>query len=57
MITVTGASKNYGSFAALDDVTLDIPAGTLTALLGPSRAVRVPAGISSETSSRAVKVP
>lgn len=36
MITVTGASKSYGSFAALDDVTLDIPAGTLTALLGPS---------------------
>jgi sulfate transport system ATP-binding protein len=36
MITVTGARKNYGSFTALDDVTLDIPAGTLTALLGPS---------------------
>jgi sulfate transport system ATP-binding protein len=36
MITVIGARKNYGDFAALDDVTLDIPAGTLTALLGPS---------------------
>ncbi|MDF2143988.1 sulfate/molybdate ABC transporter ATP-binding protein [Knoellia sp. p5-6-4] len=36
MITVTGARKNYGSFAALDDVSLDIPAGSLTALLGPS---------------------
>ena len=36
MITVTGARKNYGDFAALDDVTLDIPAGSLTALLGPS---------------------
>jgi sulfate transport system ATP-binding protein len=36
MITVTGARKSYGTFAALDDVTLDIPAGTLTALLGPS---------------------
>ena len=36
MITVTGARKQYGSFTALDDVTLDIPAGTLTALLGPS---------------------
>ena len=36
MITVTGARKSYGDFAALDDVTLDIPAGTLTALLGPS---------------------
>jgi sulfate transport system ATP-binding protein len=36
MITVTGARKSYGSFQALDDVSLDIPAGTLTALLGPS---------------------
>ncbi|MFH5209729.1 sulfate/molybdate ABC transporter ATP-binding protein [Antrihabitans spumae] len=36
MITVTGANKHYGSFAALDDVTLDIPSGSLTALLGPS---------------------
>jgi sulfate transport system ATP-binding protein len=36
MITVTGASKSYGSFAALDDVSLDIPSGSLTALLGPS---------------------
>nr|WP_270888604.1 TOBE-like domain-containing protein [Pedococcus sp. 5OH_020] len=36
MISVTGARKSYGNFAALDDVTLDIPAGTLTALLGPS---------------------
>ncbi|WP_070378944.1 sulfate/molybdate ABC transporter ATP-binding protein [Rhodococcus sp. WMMA185] len=36
MITVTGARKNYGTFAALDDVTIDIPSGSLTALLGPS---------------------
>ena len=36
MITVTNANKNYGSFAALNDVTLDIPSGELTALLGPS---------------------
>src|SRR6476661_1488325 len=36
MITVTSARKSYGSFAALDDVSLDIPAGSLTALLGPS---------------------
>ena len=36
MITVTGASKRYGDFAALDDVTLEIPTGSLTALLGPS---------------------
>jgi sulfate/thiosulfate transport system ATP-binding protein len=36
MITVTGANKRYGSFAALDDISLDIPSGSLTALLGPS---------------------
>ena len=36
MITVTAARKNYGDFAALDDVGLEIPAGSLTALLGPS---------------------
>lgn len=36
MITVTNAKKRYGSFAALDDVSLDIPSGELTALLGPS---------------------
>jgi sulfate/thiosulfate transport system ATP-binding protein len=36
MITVTGAHKNYGDFKALDDVSLAIPAGSLTALLGPS---------------------
>ncbi len=36
MITVTNARKNYGSFAALDDISLEIPKGSLTALLGPS---------------------
>jgi sulfate transport system ATP-binding protein len=36
MISVIGARRSYGDFAALDDVTLDIPAGSLTALLGPS---------------------
>jgi sulfate/thiosulfate transport system ATP-binding protein len=36
MITVTQARKHFGSFTALDDVTLEIPAGSLTALLGPS---------------------
>ncbi len=36
MITVTNAKKNYGTFAALDDVSLEIPSGELTALLGPS---------------------
>ncbi|QIS18715.1 sulfate/molybdate ABC transporter ATP-binding protein [Nocardia terpenica] len=36
MITVTNANKRYGSFAALNDVSIDIPSGELTALLGPS---------------------
>ena len=36
MITVTNARKSYGDFAALDDVSLEIPGGSLTALLGPS---------------------
>jgi len=36
MISVTAARKNYGSFLALDDVDIDIPSGSLTALLGPS---------------------
>lgn len=36
MISVTNANKNYGTFKALDDVSLEIPSGTLTALLGPS---------------------
>ena len=36
MITVTGARKSYGTFAALDGVSVEIPTGSLTALLGPS---------------------
>jgi sulfate/thiosulfate transport system ATP-binding protein len=35
-ITVRGANKRYGDFAALDNVDFDVPAGSLTALLGPS---------------------
>jgi sulfate/thiosulfate transport system ATP-binding protein len=35
-ITVRGANKHYGDFAALDDIDFDVPAGSLTALLGPS---------------------
>ncbi|MBD8505631.1 TOBE-like domain-containing protein [Hoyosella sp. G463] len=36
MITVTDVRKNYGDFVALDGINLDIPSGSLTALLGPS---------------------
>src|SRR3954447_16450681 len=35
-ITARHVSKRFGSFTALDDVSVDIPAGSLTALLGPS---------------------
>lgn len=35
-ITVLGANKRYGDFAALDNVDFVVPAGSLTALLGPS---------------------
>jgi sulfate transport system ATP-binding protein len=35
-ISVTGITKTYGSFVALDDVSVDLPTGQLTALLGPS---------------------
>src|SRR5438034_5239605 len=35
-ITATGVSRRFGEFVALDDVSLEIPSGSLTALLGPS---------------------
>ena len=35
-ISVRGVTKRFGDFVALDDVSIDVPAGGLTALLGPS---------------------
>jgi sulfate transport system ATP-binding protein len=35
-IEVRGLIKHFGAFAALDDVSLDVPGGGLVALLGPS---------------------
>jgi sulfate transport system ATP-binding protein len=35
-IEVRGVGKRFGDFVALDDVSLTIPSGRLTALLGPS---------------------
>ena len=35
-IEVTNVTKKYGDFYALDDVSVSLPTGQLTALLGPS---------------------
>jgi sulfate/thiosulfate transport system ATP-binding protein len=36
VITVRDVSKSFGTFAALDGISLEVPDGSLTALLGPS---------------------
>ncbi|MDQ3741935.1 MAG: TOBE-like domain-containing protein [Actinomycetota bacterium] len=36
MIKVHSVTKRFGDFVALDDVSIDVPDGSLTALLGPS---------------------
>ena len=36
MISVDGVTKEFGAFRALDDVSLEVQDGSLTALLGPS---------------------
>src|SRR5438046_2533808 len=35
-ITATNVTKRFGAFVALDNVSVECPAGTLVALLGPS---------------------
>ncbi len=35
-IEISGVTKKYGDFVALDDVSVSLPTGQLTALLGPS---------------------
>ena len=35
-IDITGVSKHFGDFTALDDISLEVPEGSLTSLLGPS---------------------
>lgn len=54
-ISIQNVSRRFGSFQALDDVTLDVPSGSLTALLGPSGSgkttlLRIVAGLESADS-------
>src|SRR3954469_15924516 len=56
-IKVENVGKRFGDFVALDDVTLDVPEGCLTALLGPSGSgkstlLRVIAGLEEPDTGR-----
>ena len=58
-ITVEGATKRFGDFVALDDVSIEVPDGSLMALLGPSGSgkstlLRVIAGLEQPDSGRVI---
>jgi sulfate transport system ATP-binding protein len=59
MIAVENVTKRYGDFTALDDVTVQVEPGSLTALLGPSGSgkstlLRVIAGLEIPDSGRVI---
>src|SRR3954451_22971314 len=59
MISVSSVDKRYGDFQALHDISVDIAAGSLTALLGPSGSgkstlLRVIAGLETPDAGRVV---
>ncbi len=59
MISVTGLTKRFGDYVALDDVSLEVPDGSLTALLGPSGSgkstlLRIIGGLESPDAGRVV---
>ena len=56
-IEATGITKHFGDFIALDDVSVTVPNGSLTALLGPSGSgkstlLRVIAGLEEPDAGR-----
>src|SRR5215211_6895155 len=58
-IAVRHLRKSFGSFQALDDVSVDVPDGSLTALLGPSGSgkstlLRVIAGLEEPDSGEVI---
>jgi sulfate transport system ATP-binding protein len=56
-IVARSVTKRFGQFVALDDASIEVPSGSLTALLGPSSAVNEPDGTSIEASSSATNSP
>ena len=59
MISLEAVTKRFGDFRALDDVSLAVPEGSLTALLGPSGSgkstlLRVVAGLETPDTGRVV---
>ncbi len=59
MISVSNVTKRFGDYVALDDVSIEVPDGSLTALLGPSGSgkstlLRIIGGLESPDTGRVV---